>query len=1071
MEEAKEILQKVKKVILKHPKRILQTIIIVIFLVMLIFMAGGTYIITVISGIFREDDWSSVPYVAGQLINSVFVNEEGNIENNMSAQEAWDLMLENGSDVDEYLDTPEELARMMKAEIITQFPDIRENPDAEIDWDEVIENPDILQGIIKFKRADNNNNKSSLVYTTPETFQSYIDEYNSTGSEEARKNALSHFTLKKRASTVKMQTENEIEQEQEAETEEDKKERNNEEEQEKETEEKDDESTEKKQTEMIKEVDGDGYSQEYTSSAGITYKHYKQGRTSGASYAGNPYWDGTISSSGCGPTSVAILASGLTNLNYDPGVIAERMNAVATKDKTSSTTLKNQMDSLGMPSEVISGPSAEIIQENLRNGKVMLVSVNNNTRFTGNSHIMTIVDINSEGQVYVCNPSNSGEGWVDVSEITKGCKYIVVTDAGATGIASSSKSDSKYTAVVATWRQVKTEMSSTDDEADVEDGGTEYSMTTTDINYEEMVQPYTMPFEMLWALLVVGEDKNFIFELTDLIYNSEIEITIHDNLTTNTTTEEWHYTKRTKAIVDATITAECEQKKATDTIENDEHDPCQDDEEYVTIKTVETQTNTLDIAITKANVWIVDYQNEYTYSEPTETTTTSKIEQEDEEYPESPTRKGSSYSCKHIDNMKQKLKEKVTDDETKRVSFTEDINVKYYSKNINNYTNITNKTTTQKYIKGEPKTKEKTDEETKPNFVTIFRDRKYQQNKSAILDFDQTFFEIIESNDNTKDMVDTMKYLLYKATGTSYGVEEFDKDRFVPGELASLNPNICGGNVEEKVWFTLRNLGYSEYAVAGVMGNIYGESGFDPTAIEKKTREGHGLCQWSFDRKVNLFSYAASKEKDWTDVDIQIEFLVAELSRVGDAVPFTENQISGEYRTNWENATSVEDATLAFCLGFERCSYKDYLDSKQKRVDAAESYYAQYSGKTWEGSASAVVKEARGAIGVPYVWEGESYTDGMDCSGLVKVCYQRALGVDLPHNAATLMTDNHFTTVDSIDKLEAGGIIVTSSHVGIYSGENTVIHEPQTGDKCKEVPLEDFIRSRPTAIFRNYSGQ
>lgn len=91
--------------------------------------------------------------------------------------------------------------------------------------------------------------------------------------------------------------------------------------------------------------------------------------------------------------------------------------------------------------------------------------------------------------------------------------------------------------------------------------------------------------------------------------------------------------------------------------------------------------------------------------------------------------------------------------------------------------------------------------------------------------------------------------------------------------------------------------------------------------------------------------------------------------------------------------------------------------------------------------------------------------------GLVKVCYQRALGVDLPHNAATLMTDSHFTTVDSIDKLEAGGIIVTSSHVGIYSGENTVIHEPHTGDKCKEVPLEDFLRSRPTAIFRNYNGQ
>lgn len=36
-----------------------------------------------------------------------------------------------------------------------------------------------------------------MVYTDPDTFQSYIDEYNATGSEEAKQQALKHFTIER----------------------------------------------------------------------------------------------------------------------------------------------------------------------------------------------------------------------------------------------------------------------------------------------------------------------------------------------------------------------------------------------------------------------------------------------------------------------------------------------------------------------------------------------------------------------------------------------------------------------------------------------------------------------------------------------------------------------------------------------------------------------------------------------------------------------------------------------------------------------------------------------------------
>ena len=57
-------------------------------------------------------------------------------------------------------------------------------------------------------------------------------------------------------------------------------------------------------------------------------------------------------------------------------------------------------------------------------------------------------------------------------------------------------------------------------------------MTEQSINYYDMVKAYTMPFNYLWDLLVLSEDIDFVLGLADLVYNSNIVITVNDNLTT-----------------------------------------------------------------------------------------------------------------------------------------------------------------------------------------------------------------------------------------------------------------------------------------------------------------------------------------------------------------------------------------------------------------------------------------------------------------------------------------------------------------------------------------------------------
>lgn len=200
MEEIKEAFKKIGKIVLNTLKVILFPVIVIVCIILVI-LAASVYFITVDDGTYKEDDWSSTPFAASTFVNSTTINGDGTISTNTTAQELWDKMIENGSSVDDYLDSPEELARLMKAEMVTQYPDTRPNPDEEINWDEVI-NGESIQGIIKFKRADTDGNKSTMTYVDPATFQGYIDEYNSTGSESAKQAALSHFTLRQTAAST-----------------------------------------------------------------------------------------------------------------------------------------------------------------------------------------------------------------------------------------------------------------------------------------------------------------------------------------------------------------------------------------------------------------------------------------------------------------------------------------------------------------------------------------------------------------------------------------------------------------------------------------------------------------------------------------------------------------------------------------------------------------------------------------------------------------------------------------------------------------------------------------------------
>jgi hypothetical protein len=852
----------------------------------MVLLAAVTYYITVDDGTYKDKDWSSTPYAAGEYVNNVSVNSDGTLSANIEAQELWDKMIENNGRVNLYLDNPEELARLMKAEIVTQYPDTRENPDEEIDWEDIIANADKLQGIIKFKRSDSNNKLSTMSYVDSDTFYGWLELYAQTGDETYKNKALTHFTLRQEVTS-----------------------NNNK-----------DTASDYTKSDIVVDC-----SEAIVNAA-------KQVASPGAGYC--QAWVCRV-----------YKAAGLGDVGYATAYDAFLSNCVSTS-----------RDNIPVGATVYgtgSGSYAGHVGIYIGNGLVM-----DNVGEIKTSTLDEWISWQEANPTVISGvePGWLGWGWQSGSptiiSIPDGTSENTTTSTTQNNTSSSTSTDetdittsnsTSYVAVVATWKQIDTVVTTNDPNVTAS-SQTQYIMTTTNINYKEMVEKYSMPFDFLWALLVTGEDKDFVFELSDLVYNSDIQITVYDNLTVNTDVDEWNYTKRTKAVVNATITASCNGETATGSISNDVHDP-HEENNYTTTKTVVTHTNTINAVLTRANVWIVDYQNNYTYVSPTTSANSTTVTKNDEEYSNSPDSTGTAYSCTHISSKESELKSsaiakaKQKDQNTNSVtnktysaSCSASINVKYYSKYVNISDNITNTIETQQYVEGTPTVKEKTDKDSEePNFVTIFNKSEYSKNKSNINSADEWLFEILETNDSTSNMVDLMKYLLYMATGHKYsGIDSYDFSEYEASSFQSVSTGIYEGTLQEKVWFALKDLGYSDIVVAGAMGNIDFESGgFDASAVEKEGT-GIGLVQWSFSRANQLKAYAESKGTSWTDEDTQIEFLVAEISGQGVAAKYATHRTAGyigdegitaTYK-DWSNATTIEDSTLYFMRYFESPAHK-----------------------------------------------------------------------------------------------------------------------------------------------------
>ena len=71
----------------------------IIFILILTLISSFVYVITKNNGTYNEDDWGNVPYAASAHSKSATVNSDGTVSTSTTAQETWDTLEENGSQV------------------------------------------------------------------------------------------------------------------------------------------------------------------------------------------------------------------------------------------------------------------------------------------------------------------------------------------------------------------------------------------------------------------------------------------------------------------------------------------------------------------------------------------------------------------------------------------------------------------------------------------------------------------------------------------------------------------------------------------------------------------------------------------------------------------------------------------------------------------------------------------------------------------------------------------------------------------------------------------------------------
>lgn len=192
-------------------------------------------------------------------------------------------------------------------------------------------------------------------------------------------------------------------------------------------------------------------------------------------------------------------------------------------------------------------------------------------------------------------------------------------------------------------------------------------------------------------------------------------------------------------------------------------------------------------------------------------------------------------------------------------------------------------------------------------------------------------------------------------------------------------------------------------------------------------------------------------EKQQADVEAAIvalenqkEQYASQIAQAQQQADNYQNIITAQGKIIQEQEAAAAAAAAAAARANSSSGSSSYDGGGAGKGGSIASDYASGGGKNPSGttgvSGSDIVAYAMQFKGNPYVWGGNSLTNGVDCSGFVHEVYEH-FGISTPRYSQAFKSVGQAV---SFDNIQPGDVVVYPGHVAIYAGGGVIVEAQST---------------------------
>lgn len=236
--------------------------------------------------------------------------------------------------------------------------------------------------------------------------------------------------------------------------------------------------------------------------------------------------------------------------------------------------------------------------------------------------------------------------------------------------------------------------------------------------------------------------------------------------------------------------------------------------------------------------------------------------------------------------------------------------------------------------------------------------------------------------------------------------------------------------------------------------------------LEEEKEELLMIQEQMEEEKANLESMIAKKQSQIADFDSQLSTARSKASEYQKKIKEQNAQIK-KLQEEAEKAAqaakaAAEKNTAAASGGKSGTSASNVSSGGDGAMgaggsggDSSGGSSSGGSSSSGGGSGSAIASYAMNFVGNPYVMGGNSLTNGTDCSGFVNLVHAH-FGISTPRQSGAIAGGGR--AVSDSEK-QPGDVVCYPNHVGIYIGNNQIVHAstPSTGIKVSNMYYRSIL--------------